>query len=180
MILKYFIKLALFVGHGGVFMSQWLGSSLVYTMTSLVYRPVCVYVCMYTTSRHSCNNYNDVTMSAMASQITSLTIVYSSIWSGAYQRKHQSSASLAFAKRIYRWPMNSPHKGPVTRKNVFIWWRHHVNDGFPNLIQYTGGQILNAMHMQKIRVLFLSKMFPEVSFVYLSPCWFRDELVNEE
>ena len=35
---------------------------------------------------------------------------------GADQRKHQSSASLAFVRRIHRWPLNFPHKGPVTRK----------------------------------------------------------------
>ena len=55
-------------------------------------------------------------MDAMASQITSLTIVYSLVYSGADQRKHQSSASLAFVRGIHRWPVNSPHKGPVTRK----------------------------------------------------------------
>ena len=31
-------------------------------------------------------------------------------------KKHQSSASLAFVSGIHRWPVNSPHKGPVTRK----------------------------------------------------------------
>ena len=61
-------------------------------------------------------HYNDVIISAMASQITSLTIVYSTVYSGADQRKHQSSASLAFVRGIHRWPVNSPHKGPVTRK----------------------------------------------------------------
>ena len=55
-------------------------------------------------------------MSVMASQITSLTIVYSTVYSGADQRKLQSSASLAFLRGIHRWPVNSPHKGPVTRK----------------------------------------------------------------
>ena len=55
-------------------------------------------------------------MSGMASQITSLTIVYSTIYSGADQRKHQSSASLAFVGGIHRGPVNSPHKGPVTGK----------------------------------------------------------------
>ena len=51
-------------------------------------------------------------MTAIASQITSLTIVYSTVYSDADQRKHQSSASLAFV-----WgPVNSPHKWPVTRK----------------------------------------------------------------
>ena len=55
-------------------------------------------------------------MGGMASQITSLTIVYSSVYSGADQRKHQSAASLAFVRRIHRWPVNSPHKRSVTRK----------------------------------------------------------------
>ena len=61
-------------------------------------------------------HYNDVIMSVMASQITSLTIVYPTVYSGADQRKHQSSASLSFVRGIHRWPVNSPHKGPVTRK----------------------------------------------------------------
>ena len=55
-------------------------------------------------------------MGAMASQITSLTIVYSTVYSDADQRKHQSSASLAFVWGIHRGPVNSPHKWPVTRK----------------------------------------------------------------
>ena len=61
-------------------------------------------------------HYNDVIMSAMASQITSRTIIYSTVYSAADQRKHQSSASLAFVWGIHRWPVNSPHKVPVTRK----------------------------------------------------------------
>ena len=61
-------------------------------------------------------HYNDVIMSAMASQITGLTIVYPTVYSGADQRKHQSSASVSFVWGIHRWPVNSPHKGPVTRK----------------------------------------------------------------
>ena len=62
------------------------------------------------------SHYNDVTMGAIASQITSLVGVYSVVWLGADQRKHQSSASLAFVRGIHRRPVNSPHKGPVTRK----------------------------------------------------------------
>ena len=58
-------------------------------------------------------------MGAIASQITSLTIVYSTAYSGADQRKHQSSVSLAFVRGIHRSPV-SPH-------NVSIWWRHHVS-----------------------------------------------------
>ena len=52
----------------------------------------------------------------MASQITSLTSVYSTVYSGSDQSKHQSSASLAFVWGIHRGPVNSPHKWPVTRK----------------------------------------------------------------
>ena len=52
----------------------------------------------------------------MASQITSLTIAYSTVYSGPDQRKHQSSASLAFVRGIHRGPVGYPHKGPVTRK----------------------------------------------------------------
>ena len=55
-------------------------------------------------------------MGAIASQIISLTMVYSIVYSGSDQRKHQSPASLAFVMGIHRGPVNSPHKGPVTRK----------------------------------------------------------------
>ena len=58
----------------------------------------------------------NIKMSMMASQITGVSIVYSTICSGADQRKHQSSASLAFVRGIHRWPVNSPHKRPVMRK----------------------------------------------------------------
>ena len=61
-------------------------------------------------------HYNDIIMGAMASQIISLTIVYSVVYSDADQRKHESSASLAFVRGIHRGPVNSPHKWPVTRK----------------------------------------------------------------
>ena len=61
-------------------------------------------------------HYNDFIMGSMASQITSLTIVYSAVYWGADQRKHQSSASLAFVRWIHRGLVNSPHKGPVTPK----------------------------------------------------------------
>ena len=77
------------------------------------------------------NHYNDIIMGALASQITSLTIVYSSVYSGADQRKHQSSASLAFVRGILGRLVNSPHKGPVTRKmfpfgDVIMCGRHEV------------------------------------------------------
>ena len=70
------------------------------------------------------SHYNDVIMGAMASQITSLTIVYSTVYSGADQRTHESSVSLAFVG-------NSPVTGEFpaqmasNAENASIWWRHH-------------------------------------------------------
>ena len=72
-----------------------------------------------TRCRRKCNrrqHKNDVIMGSIASQIISLTIVYSIVYSDADQRKHQSSASLAFVRGIHQGPVNSPHKWPVTRK----------------------------------------------------------------
>ena len=69
-----------------------------------------------TTSQLTCIAYDDVIIGAIASQITSLTIFYSTDYSGTDQSKHQSSASLAFVWGIHRGPVNSPHKWPVTRK----------------------------------------------------------------
>ena len=61
-------------------------------------------------------HYNDVIMSAMASQTASLAIVYSTVYSRTDERKHQSSTSLTFVMGIHRWLVNSPHQGPVTWK----------------------------------------------------------------
>ena len=63
-----------------------------------------------------CTHYKYVIMSTMASQITNASIVYSGVCSGADQRKHQSSASLAFIGGIHRRPVYSPNKGPLTWK----------------------------------------------------------------
>ena len=52
----------------------------------------------------------------MVSQFTSVSIVCSTVCSGAAQRKHQSFAPLAFVRGIHQWPVDSPHKGPVTPK----------------------------------------------------------------
>ena len=63
------------------------------------------------------NHYIDVIMSAMASQIPSVSIRwFVQPFVQADQRQHQSSASLAFMRGIQRWPVNSPHKWQVTRK----------------------------------------------------------------
>ena len=73
-------------------------------------------VSLFPTMMTSSNENGDVVMGTIATQITSLTVVYSSVYSDADQGKHQSSASLAFVWEIHRGPVNSPHKWPVTRK----------------------------------------------------------------
>ena len=62
------------------------------------------------------NHYSGVIMGTGVSEITSLTVVYSTVYPTADQRKHQSNASLAFVRWIHRGAVNSPHKWPVTRK----------------------------------------------------------------
>ena len=64
-------------------------------------------------------HYSDVIMSTMVSQITSLTIVYSTVYSDADQRIHQSSTSLAFVWGINRWPVNSPAQMASNAKKSF-------------------------------------------------------------
>ena len=69
-------------------------------------------------------HYSDVIMVAIASEISSLTIVYSIVYSGADQKKYKSSASLAYVRGIHWWPVNSTHKWPVTRIFFSNWWCH--------------------------------------------------------
>ena len=72
----------------------------------------------------------DVIIGAVASQITSLTIVYSTVYSDADQRIHQSSASLSLLRGIHRRPVNSPHKWPVM-------WKMFP---FDDVIMFTGSR----------------------------------------
>ena len=76
----------------------------------------CIARCVLTVCLFNGIHSNDVIMGAITSQITSLTIVYSTVHPDTDQRKHQSSTSLAFVREIHRGPVNSPHKWPVTRK----------------------------------------------------------------
>ena len=71
------------------------------------------------------SHYIDVIMTTMASQITSLTVVYSTVYSDADQRKHQSSASLAFVGGIHQDRWIPPQRASYA-ENVSIWWRHHA------------------------------------------------------
>ena len=71
-------------------------------------------------------HYDDVIMGAIASQITSLTVVYSTVYSDVDQRKHQRSASLAFVGGNSPGTGKFPAQMASNAENVSIWWRHHV------------------------------------------------------
>ena len=113
-------------------------------------------------------------MSAIASRITSLTTVYLIVYSRTDQRKHQSSASLAFVRGIHRRPVNSPHKGPVTRKmvpfdddimNICYWHRLALHTETVKNGRHFPDDILDAFSwkkMYKLRLRFHRSLFPRV------------------
>ena len=74
-------------------------------------------------------SHNNITVTSkwawLRLKFTSLTIIYSTINSGADLRNHQSSASLAFVQGIHRSPVNSPQQRASYAETVSIWWRHH-------------------------------------------------------
>ena len=70
------------------------------------------------------HHYSEVIISEMASPITSVWIIYSTIYLGADQGKHQSSASLALVRGIHQWLVNSPGRAS-NMENVFISWHHY-------------------------------------------------------
>ena len=114
-------------------------------------------------------HYNDVIMGAVASQITCLTIVYSTVYSGADQRKHQSSAPLAFlCEGIHRSPVNSPHKGPVARKMfpfddiIMDAYIHQYNR--PSLLQKIACYLFRAKPLPEPVMTFLIARF-------MGPTW---------
>ena len=80
----------------------------------------CIWHLMAYLQGHIDCRYSNVIMSEIVSQISGVSIVYSIICSGADQRKHQSSASLAFVKGIHRSTVDSSHKGPVTRTRFHL------------------------------------------------------------
>ena len=83
-------------------------------------------------------------MGMIASQITSLASVYLTFYSGADQRKHQSSASLAFVRGIHWWPLNSPHKWPVTQK------MYPFDDVIILIMQLEGWRVVSFHFLEQI------------------------------
>ena len=138
------------------------------SVPSLSYNPYLYRGLFKTSFRHIfvfATHYGDVKMGTVAFQITSLTIVYSTVWSDADERKHQSSVLQAFVRGIHRWPVNSPHRWPVTRKMLpfddvimtlitaiyFVTVCHHeraiaIPEIHPN-IQYSSCSINPFLHM---------------------------------
>ena len=107
-------------------------------------------------------------MSAIASKITSLTIVFSTVFSDAGQRKHQSSASLAFVQGIHRGPVNSPHKWPVTRK-MFAFGDVIMKMTWSLVTQLTGDQ--SQHQFKQWLVLFFWKSTDKRSQGSLADIW---------
>ena len=119
-------------------------------------------------------HYDDAIMGAIASQITSLTIVYSTVYSGADQNKHQSSASLAFVWGNHRGPVNSPHKWPVTRKmfpfddvimwckKVIMWW--YTNNGKVTAVWIKHTNLNNSLRKMLIKQ-FSEAHYNDVTYV---------------
>ena len=80
-----------------------------------------VHITLWGVITGSCyNHYSDLIMGTTKSQITSLTNVFSTIYSGADQRKHQNSASLAFVKAIHEFTAQRASNA----EKVSIWGRH--------------------------------------------------------
>ena len=95
-------------------------------------------------------HYSDVIMSAMALQITSLTMF----------TKYQNSASLAFVRGIHRWPVNSPHKGPVTRKRLHLM----TSQCTTRLFSYSLFAMLNAERNRNVSINTLCSSVCELVF----------------
>ena len=122
-------------------------------------------------------NYRDVIMSMIASQITGIMIVNSTICLGSDERKHQSSASLAFVRGIPRWLVNSPHKGPGMRKmfpfdDVIMTWinadRSLIAYGITNNLW-----VNKSLRKSKVRHhQYLDSIFIIITF-YLRKKWFQ-------
>ena len=115
-------------------------------------------------------HYRDVIIAAMASQIISFTIIYSTVYSGKDQRKHISSALLAFVRGFHRWPVNSAHKWPVTRQMF------PFDDVFKTLCGINTYSVTLQYHWTVLCVFvscplsFLGHFVQVISFMYHTMC----------
>ena len=121
-------------------------------------------------------HYSGVIMGTMVSQITSLTIVYSTVYSCADQWKHQCSMSLAFVRGIHQWLVNSPHKWPDT-------WKMLPFDDVIMFMWFDGILLSHLTHWGQVMHLCISNLAIIVSDNGLSPgrrqttIWTNDEIL---
>ena len=104
-----------------------------------------IYIYKYFCTHIPMLHHSDVTMGAMASQITNVLVVYSTVYSGTDQRKYQGHALLAFAGGIDRWPVISPRKEPATRKMI------PFNDAIMRRVNCINSFDPNYDHQRKIK-----------------------------
>ena len=116
----------------------------IYYLISNMITIVETYISFAVSGRSIEAQYSYVIMGAIASQITCLTIVNSTAYSSADQ--HQSFTSLAFVRGIHRWPVNFPHKWPVTRKR-FPFGDHEI--GVPT----TRRRVVSAVYLRSNIIL---------------------------
>ena len=128
-------------------------------------------------------HYNDIIMGAMAPQITRLTIVYPTVYSGANQRKRQSFASLAFVLGIHQWRVNSPHKWPVTRQMypfndvIMEYWEQAVAYAHSyNIIRILLTSLCEAWHLPSDPATFIT--CHQVRYQLIEAEWHIYALVN--
>ena len=96
-----------------------------------------------------CYHYNDVIMTTMASQITGLTVVYSTVYSDADQRKHQSSAPLAFVWGIHRDRWIPRKKGQLRGKCFHLMTSSWCQTLMSTLVTYLNILVLiTTMHLR--------------------------------
>ena len=143
----------------------------------------------------SVSHYNDIITNAMAFQITGDWIVCSTASSGVDQRKHQLSVSLAFVSGIHRWPVDSPHKGPVTRKmfpfDDVIMGKFNSQDSCDVYVPYsfqrraaivqTNCWVIRHMSLpQNVRriTIFGAWLCDQVLYFYAKRSWYKCEAVE--
>ena len=114
--------------------------------------------------------YNGVIMSSLASQITSLTIVYSTVYSRADQRKHIKLPATGLCVGIHRWPMNSPQKWASNAENVSIWWRHHEKHSLAPVLfvwrNIPGHCVRPSIHSASANFTYMRKYSRQASWKY--------------
>ena len=125
-------------------------------------------------------------MGAMVPQIDSIATVYSTVYSGTDQRKFQISASLTFVRGIHWWPVNSPHKTPVTRKMLqfddvinrehMLWGILYLN-WLPNRRSWNGSLFGFRYFLRSSSIIICSDV-SQTTFVLSLQCFSRMYIVK--